>query len=113
MNLTQLLTHIAVGTTITLLVSFLLRNVFPKLTRKTPGDFDDFVLRTLSESILPFGAVVVLLLIQSDLGLSNDVQRAYDVLLRIFGTVVIVRFANRVGIRFLQGVAHRLSLIHI
>ena len=107
MNLTQLLTHIAVGTTITLLVSFLLRNVFPKLTRKTPGDFDDFVLRTLSESILPFGIVVVLLLIQSDLGLSNDVQRAYDVLLRIFGTVVIVRFANRVGIRFLQGVAHR------
>ena len=107
MNLTQLLTHIAVGTTITLLVSFLLRNVFPKLTQKTPGDFDDFVLRTLSESILPFGIVVVLLLIQSDLGLSNDVQRAYDVLLRIFGTVVIVRFANRVGIRFLQGVAHR------
>ena len=107
MNLTQLLTHILVGGVITLVASFLLRNIFPRFTRKTPGDFDDFVLRALGDAILPFGIIVVLILIQDDLGLSNDIQRAYDVLLRISGTVVIVRFANRVGIRFLEGISHR------
>ena len=107
MNLTQLLTHILVGGAITLVASFLLRSIFPRFTRKTPGDFDDFVLRAIGDAILPFGIIVVLILIQDDLGLSNDIQRAYDVLLRIAGTVVIVRFANRVGFRFLEGISHR------
>ena len=106
MNLTQLLTHILVGGAITLVASFLLRSIFPRFTRKTPGDFDDFVLRAIGDAILPFGIIVVLILIQDDLGLSNDIQRAYDVLLRIAGTVVIVRFANRVGFRFLEGISH-------
>ena len=107
LNLTNLLTHVLVGFAITLVVSFLLRNVFPRFTRKTPGDFDDFVLRALSDSVLPFGIIVVLILVQDDLGLPNDIKRAYDVLLRIFGTVVLVRFANRVGLRFIEGISQR------
>ena len=107
MNLTQLLTHILVGGAITLVASFLLRSIFPRFTRKTPGDFDDFVLRAIGDAILPFGIIVVLILTQDDLGLSSDIQRAYDVLLRIAGTVVIVRLANRVGFRFLESMSHR------
>ena len=127
MNLTLFLTNFVIGVAITLTASFLLRQVLPRFTRRTASDFDDFVLKALSQSVLPFGIVVVLLLTQTNLGLPNDIQRAYDVVLRIIGTVVIVRFMNRVGSRFLEGVARRagddleqlfrslqpLSLIHI
>ena len=34
-------------------------------------------------------------------------ERAYDVVLRIVGSVVIIRFVNRIGTRFLQSVAKR------
>ena len=107
MNLTLFLTNFVIGVAITLTASFLLRQVLPRFTRRTASDFDDFVLKALSQSVLPFGIVVVLLLTQTNLGLPNDIQRAYDVVLRIIGTVVIVRFVNRVGSRFLEGVARR------
>jgi len=107
MDLTHFLTSLLVGLGITVLASILLRRVLPRFTRKTPGDFDDFVLRALADSVLPFGIVVVLILTKNDFGLPGELVRAYDTLLRIIGTVVLVRFANRVGIRFLYGVAKR------
>ena len=107
MDLTHFLTSLLVGLGITVLASILLRRVLPRFTRKTPGDFDDFVLRALADSVLPFGIVVTLILTKDDFGLPAELVRAYDTLLRIIGTVVLVRFANRVGIRFLYGVAKR------
>ena len=107
MDLTHFLTSLLVGLGITVLASILLRRVLPRFTRKTPGDFDDFVLRALADSVLPFGIVVVLILTKDDFGLPAELVRAYETLLRIIGTVVLVRFANRVGIRFLYGVAKR------
>ncbi len=107
MDLAHFLTSLLVGLGITVLASILFRRVLPRFTRKTPGDFDDFVLRALADSVLPFGIVVVLILTKDDFGLPAELVRAYDTLLRIIGTVVLVRFANRVGIRFLYGVAKR------
>ena len=107
MDLAHFLTSLLVGLGITVLASILLRRVLPRFTRKTPGDFDDFVLRALADSVLPFGIVVTLILTKDDFGLPAELVRAYDTLLRIIGTVVLVRFANRVGIRFLYGVAKR------
>ena len=107
MDLTHFLTSLLVGLGITVLASILLRRVLPRFTRKTPGDFDDFVLRALADSVLPFGIVVTLILTKDDFGLPAELVRAYDTLLRIIGTIVLVRFANRVGIRFLYGVAKR------
>ena len=107
MDLAHFLTSLLVGLGITVLASILLRRVLPRFTRKTPGDFDDFVLRALADSVLPFGIVVVLILTKNDFGLPAELVRAYETLLRIIGTVVLVRFANRVGIRFLYGVAKR------
>ena len=107
MDLAHFLTSLLVGLGITVLASILLRRVLPRFTRKTPGDFDDFVLRALADSVLPFGIVVVLILTKDDFGLPAELVRAYETLLRIIGTVVLVRFANRVGIRFLYGVAKR------
>ena len=98
---------VAIGVAITFALFFLLRFVFPRITQKSKTDFDDFLLRSLSNSVLPFGLIVTLLLTKQDLGLPNDVERAYDVVLRIIGTIVVIRFVNRVSGRFLAGVARR------
>tara|TARA_B100001079_G_scaffold248565_1_gene238635 strand:- start:167 stop:1189 length:1023 start_codon:yes stop_codon:yes gene_type:complete len=102
-----LLIKLVVGLGITLATTVVLRRFLPRFSRRTSSDFDDFVLRALSDAVLPFGIVVTLLIIKTNLGLPNDVARAYDVVLRIVGSIVLIRFINRIGIRFLQSVARR------
>ena len=103
----DLLIKLVVGVGITLATTLVLRRFLPRFTRRTSSDFDDFVLRALSDAVIPFGIVVTLLMVKTNLGLPNDVLRAYDVVLRIVGSIVIIRLVNRIGIRFLQGVARR------
>ena len=103
----NLLIKLVVGVGITLATTLVLRRFLPRFTRRTTSDFDDFVLRALSDAVIPFGIVVTLLMVKTNLGLPNDVLRAYDVVLRIVGSIVIIRLVNRIGIRFLQGVARR------
>ena len=102
-----LLIKLVVGLGITLAATVVLRRFLPRFSRRTSSDFDDFVLRALSDAVLPFGIVVTLLIVKTNLGLPNDVARAYDVVLRIVGSIVLIRFINRIGIRFLQSVARR------
>ena len=103
----NLLIKLVVGVGITLATTLVLRRFLPRFTRRTSSDFDDFVLRALSDAVIPFGIVVTLLMVKANLGLPNDVLRAYDVVLRIVGSIMIIRLVNRIGIRFLQGVARR------
>ena len=103
----NLLIKLVVGAGITLAATALLRRFLPRFTRRTSSDFDDFVLRALSDAVIPFGVVVTLLMVKTNLGLPGDVERAYDVVLRICGSVVIIRLINRIGIRFLQSIARR------
>ena len=103
----NLLIKLVVGVGITLATTLVLRRFLPRFTRRTSSDFDDFVLRALSDAVIPFGIVVTLLMVKTNLGLPNDVLRAYDVVLRIVGSIVIIRLVNRIGIRFLQSVARR------
>ena len=107
MNVDTLLIKLVVGLGITLAATVVLRRFLPRFSRRTSCDFDDFVLRALSDAVLPFGLVVTLLIVKTNLGLPNDVARAYDVVLRIVGSIVLIRFINRIGIRFLQSVARR------
>ena len=107
MSVDILLIKLVVGLGITLATTVVLRRFLPRFSRRTSSDFDDFVLRALSDAVLPFGIVVTLLIIKTNLGLPNDVARAYDVVLRIVGSIVLIRFINRIGIRFLQSVARR------
>ena len=107
MSVDNLLIKLIVGLGITLAVTVIIRRLLPRFTRRTSSDFDDYVLRALGDAVIPFGIVVTLLISKSDLGLPNDVERAYDVVLRIVGSVVLIRFVNRIGIRFLQGLARR------
>tara|TARA_B100000482_G_scaffold179795_1_gene151840 strand:+ start:348 stop:1370 length:1023 start_codon:yes stop_codon:yes gene_type:complete len=106
-NVDTLLIKLVVGLGITLAATVVLRRFLPRFSRRTSCDFDDFVLRALSDAVLPFGIVVTLLIVKTNLGLPNDVARAYDVVLRIVGSIVLIRFINRIGIRFLQSVARR------
>ena len=103
----NLLIKLVVGAGITLAATALLRRFLPRFTRRTSSDFDDFVLRALSDAVIPFGVVVTLLMVKTNLGLPGDVERAYDVVLRICGSVVIIHLINRIGIRFLQSIARR------
>ena len=107
MSVDVLLIKLVVGFGITLATTVVLRRVLPRFTRRTSSDFDDFILRALSSAVIPFGIIVTLLITKTNLGLPNDVERAYDVVLRIVGSVVIIRFVNRIGTRFLQSVAKR------
>ena len=107
MSVDILLIKLVVGLGITLAATVVLRRLLPRFSRRTSSDFDDFVLRALSDAVLPFGLVVTLLIVKTNLGLPNDVARAYDVVLRIVGSIVLIRFINRIGIRFLQSLARR------
>ena len=107
MSVNTLLIKLVVGLGITLAATVVLRRFLPRFSRRTSSDFDDFVLRALSDAVIPFGIVVTLLIVKTNLGLPNDVARAYDVVLRIVGAIVLIRVINRIGIRFLQSLAKR------
>ena len=107
MNLPDFLETLLIGSAITLTLSFLFRQIFPRFTKRSETDFDDYVLNALAASVIPFGVVVTLILAQDDLGLPNNIERAYDTLLRLIGTIILIRFVNRVGARFLIGLVRR------
>ena len=107
MDLTDFLAKLLIGSAITLTLSFLCRTVFPRFTKRSKTDFDDYVLSALAASVIPFGFVVTLILAQDDLGLPNNIERAYDTLLRIVGTIILIRLINRIGSRFLIGLVRR------
>ena len=107
MDLTGFLTTLLIGSAITLTLAFLCRTVFPRFTKRTTSDFDDVVLKTFAASVVPFGLVVTLILAQDDLGLPNNIERAYDTSLRIVGTIILIRLVNRIGSRFLFGLVRR------
>ena len=107
MNPTDFLAKLLIGSAITLALAFLFRKIFPRFTKRSQTDFDDYVLSALAASVIPFGLVVTLILAQDDLGLPNNIERAYDTLLRIIGTIILIRFVNRIGSRFLAGLVRR------
>ena len=63
------LIDIAGGVALTFLISFIFKNILPRLAKKTRSDFDDFLLREISSLILPFGIIAVLLLAEAKLQL--------------------------------------------
>ena len=107
MNLVDLLAKLLIGIAVTLFLSFLLRSVLPRLSKRSKTSFDDFLLNALADSVIPFGFVVILILTEKELGLPINAEKIYDIGLRIIGTVVLIRLVNRVGSRFLNGLARR------
>ena len=107
MDLTNFLATLLIGTAITLTLSFLFKTVFPRFTKRSKTDFDDFVLNAFAASVVPFGLVVTLILAQDDLGLPNTIEKAYNTTLRIVGTIILIRLVNRIGSRFLFGLVRR------
>ena len=107
MNLGSLLVEVLIGIAITLALSFLCRKVAPRFTKKSKTSFDDFVLNAIADSVIPLGFIVVLIITENDLGLPINIERAYDIVLKLIGMIVLIRFVNRVGARFLSGIARR------
>ena len=107
MNPADFLAKLLIGSGVTLALAFLFRQVFPRFTKRSKTNFDDYVLSALAASVIPFGFVVTLILAQDDLGLPNNIERAYDTSLRIVGTIILIRFVNRIGSRFLIGLVRR------
>ena len=96
-----------IGVGITLAASLIFSQVLPRLTKRTKTSFDDFIVSSLGQSIIPLGIVLTLYLIKADHGLSAEFQQGYEIVLRVMLTLVFVRFANRFTVRFLKGLARR------
>ena len=103
----DVLIDIAGGIALTLLISFVFKKILPRLTNKTKSDFDDFVLREITNVIFPLGSIAVLFLAERKLQLPGGLNRPYELILTIAAAVVFVRLINRLGIRLLQGLARR------
>ena len=59
MDLTDFLAKLLIGSAITLSLAFLCKTVFPRFTKRSKTDFDDFVLNAFAASVVPFGLVAV------------------------------------------------------
>jgi small-conductance mechanosensitive channel len=101
------LIEIVGGIVLTFLISFISKKVLPRLAKRTPSDFDDFILREFTNLIFPLGSLAVLLLAEDKLQLPGGLNRPYGIILTIAAAVVVIRLINRIGIRLLQSVARR------
>ena len=77
------------------------------ISRKTKSNFDDFIIREITNLIFPLGSIAVLFLAERKLQLPGGLNRPYELILTIAAAVVFVRLINRLGIRLLQGLARR------
>ena len=59
MNLGAFLIKVVIGFGITLFLSFLCKKFFPRFTKRSKTNFDDFVLNALADSLIPLGIVIV------------------------------------------------------
>jgi len=107
MSMSKIVLDLLIGAGITLATLFIFSQILPRFTKRTNTDFDDFIVRTLRQSIIPLGIVLTLYLIKPDLGLSKEMQQGYETFVRVMFTLVAVRFANRFTARFLKGLARR------
>ena len=103
----DVLIDIAGGIALTFLISFVFKKILPRLANKTKSNFDDFIIREITNLIFPLGSIAVLFLAERKLQLPGGLNRPYELILTIAAAVVFVRLINRLGIRLLQGLARR------
>jgi small-conductance mechanosensitive channel len=101
------LIDIAGGIALTFLISFVFKKILPRLANKTKSNFDDFIIREITNLIFPLGSIAVLFLAERKLQLPGGLSRPYELILTIAAAVIFVRLINRLGIRLLQGLARR------
>ena len=101
------LIDIAGGIALTFLISFVFKKILPRLANKTKSNFDDFIIREITNLIFPLGSIAVLFLAERKLQLPGGLNRPYELILTIAAAVVFARLINRLGIRLLQGLARR------
>ena len=103
----EALIDIAGGIALTFFISFVFKKILPRLANKTKSNFDDFIIREITNLIFPLGSIAVLFLAERKLQLPGGLNRPYELILTIAAAVVFVRLINRLGIRLLQGLARR------
>ena len=107
MHVPEALIDIAGGIALTFLISFIFKKILPRLANKTKSDFDDFIIREITNLIFPLGSIAVLFLAERKLQLLGGLNKPYELILTIAAAVVFIRLINRLGIRLLQGLARR------
>jgi small-conductance mechanosensitive channel len=100
----EALIEIVGGVALTFLISFIFKKILPRLAKRTRSDFDDFILREITNLIFPLGSLAVLLLAEDKLQLPGGLNRP---VLTIAAAIVVIRLINRIGIRLLESVARR------
>ena len=107
MHVPEALIDIAGGIALTFFISFVFKKILPRLANKTKSNFDDFIIREITNLIFPLGSIAVLFLAERKLQLPGGLNKPYELILTIAAAVVFVRLINRLGIRLLQGLARR------
>ena len=107
MHVPEALIDIAGGIALTFFISFVFKKILPRLANKTRSNFDDFILREITDLIFPLGSIAVLFLAETKLQLPGGLNKPYELILTIAAAVVFIRLINRLGIRLLQGLARR------
>ena len=103
----EILLIIFLGILITTITSVILRKLLPKFTRNTKTEFDDFLLKALSDFSIPAGVLFTIYLVKQNLSLSSGADKIIVIVLQFFILIYTVRFSNRVLARFLEGVVRR------
>ena len=103
----EALIYIAGGIALTFLISFVFKKILPRLASKTRSNFDDFVVREITNLTFPLGSIAVLFLAERKLQLPGGLNKPYELILTIAAAVVFIRLINRLGIRLLQGLTRR------
>ena len=109
MSLPPALQEILIGVGITLLVTLILRNIAPLLTKRSKSDFDDFVIQSLLDATIPLGFLITLFFLQDNLGLQGNALKAVEFLIRFVGLIILVLLANKLLARFLRSLSRRLD----
>ena len=84
----EALIQIVGGVALSFLISLIFKKVLPRLAKRTRSDFDDFILREITNLIFPLGSLAVLLLAEDKLQLPGGLNRPYEIILTIAAAVV-------------------------
>ena len=103
----SILIDIGIGAACSFLIWLLSKRILPRLARYSPTSFDDFVLKCIADIAVPVGLIVALFMIHDELPQTPSLSTAYQGFVRFLLLVVVVRFFNRLSVRFLQGFVRR------
>ncbi|ABX08674.1 mechanosensitive ion channel family protein [Prochlorococcus marinus] len=90
-----------IGSIITILIARITKKSLSRLTSKTKNKTDDYILKTLVDTIRPLGIIISASFSWRALDLEGDFNQSFLALTKLACIILIVRLANRVFLKLL------------